>query len=247
MLKYALITAVLIVLVATEIKAETLVIPPEIPTALELSNRDINRIVCPGTINDLIFSEEKRMTGHFSGNNAFIKFKVEQLGEKEFSYADTPSELFVVCDNTVYTMITTPQDIPSVTLRLTPAQGKNLQKNIADFKELPLEKRVLQVIHEAYNEIFPSSYGVTDMGVSVTLTPDLEIRLIQVVDVDGVGLRLKKYAVKSLVQHELTVEEKTFLTPQVSNSILAVAVDTHNLQAGASTLAFVVEQKEQDQ
>jgi conjugal transfer pilus assembly protein TraK len=245
--KYALITAVLIVFTATGIKAETLVVPPEIPTSLELSNRDINRIVCPGTINDLIFSEEKRMTGHFSGNNAFIKFKVEQLGEKDFSYADTPSELFVVCDNTVYTIITTPKDIPSVTLRLAPAQGKNLQKNIADFKELPLEKRVLQVIHEAFSGIFPSSYRVTETSVPVTLTPDLEVKLIQIVDVDGVGLRLKKYAVKSLVQHELMVEEKTFLTPQIGNTLLAVAVDTHDLQIGASTLAFVVEQKEQDQ
>ena len=247
MLKNVLITAALIVLAAAEIKAETLLIPPEIPTALELSNRDINRIVCPGTINDLIFSEEKRVTGHFSGNNAFIKFKVEQLDDKEFSYADTPSELFVVCDNTVYTMIATPKDISSVTLRLSPAQGKNLLKNIADFKELPLEKRVLQVIHEAYSGIFPSSYRVTETGVPVILTPDLEVKLIQTVDVDGIGLRLKKYAVKSLVQHELTVEEKTFLSPQISNALLAVAVDTHNLRAGASTQAFVVEQKEQDQ
>lgn len=246
-MKYVVMTAVLLVLAAIEIKAESLIIPPEIPTALELSNRDINRIVCPGTINDLIFSEEKHITGHFSGNNAFVKFKVEQLGEDEYSYAEIPSELFVVCDNTVYTLIITPMDIPSVTLRLAPAQARNLQKNIADFKELPLEKRVLQVIQEAYSGNFSTSYRITEAGIPVPLTPDLEVKLVQIVDVDGVGLRLKKYAVTSLLQHELTVEEKTFLSPQVSNALLAVAVDTHRLPAGASTTAFVVEQKEQDQ
>jgi len=245
--KYVVMTAVLLVLAAIEIKAENLIVPPEIPTALELSNRDINRIVCPGTINDLIFSEEKHITGHFSGNNAFVKFKIEQLGEDEYSYAEVPSELFVVCDNTVYTLIITPMDTPSVTLRLAPAQAKNLQKNIADFKELPLEKRVLQVIQEAYSGNFSTSYRITEAGIPVPLTPDLEVKLVQIVDVDGVGLRLKKYAVTSLVQHELTVEEKTFLNPQVSNALLAVAVDTHKLPAGASTTAFVVEQKEQDQ
>ena len=247
MVKYVVMTAVLLVLAAIEIKAENLIVPPEIPTALELSNRDINRIVCPGTINDLIFSEEKHITGHFSGNNAFVKFKIEQLGEDEYSYAEVPSELFVVCDNTVYTLIITPMDTPSVTLRLAPAQAKNLQKNISDFKELPLEKRVLQVIQEAYSGNFSTSYRITEAGIPVPLTPDLEVKLVQIVDVDGVGLRLKKYAVTSLVQHELTVEEKTFLSPQVSNALLAVAVDTHKLSAGASTTAFVVEQKEQDQ
>ena len=34
------------------------VIPAEVPTAVELSNTDINRIVCPGPMNDLIFSKE---------------------------------------------------------------------------------------------------------------------------------------------------------------------------------------------
>ena len=45
----------------------------EVPTMVQLSNKDINRIVCPGPMSDLIFSKEKGITGHFSGNNAFIK------------------------------------------------------------------------------------------------------------------------------------------------------------------------------
>ena len=53
---------------------------------------DINRIVCPGPMNDLIFSQEKGMTGHFSGNNGFIKFKIEDSGD-DYVYADTQSEL----------------------------------------------------------------------------------------------------------------------------------------------------------
>ena len=34
---------------------------PEVTTAVDLSSSDINRIVCPGTINDLIFSKEKAL------------------------------------------------------------------------------------------------------------------------------------------------------------------------------------------
>ena len=38
-------------------------IPAEVPTMVELSSREINRIVCPGQMSDLIFSEEKGLTG----------------------------------------------------------------------------------------------------------------------------------------------------------------------------------------
>ena len=44
-------------------------IAAEMPTIVQLSNRDINRIVCSGPMSDLIYSEEKGVTGHFSGNS----------------------------------------------------------------------------------------------------------------------------------------------------------------------------------
>ena len=142
MAKIFLATAVLILTLAGNCLASD-VIQAEIPTAVKLSNRDINRIVCPGPMNDLIFSQEKAMTGHFSGNNGFIKFKIEDSGS-EYIYADTQSELFVVCNNAVYTLLVTPADIPSVTLRLASPNGDTFKKNIAHFQKMPLEKQALR-------------------------------------------------------------------------------------------------------
>ena len=223
-----------------------IVIPAEIPTAVELSNVDINRIVCSGPMTDLIFSQEKGMTGHFSGNNAFIKFKIEDMGG-EYIYASEQSELFVVCNNTVYTLIVTPTKIPSVTIRLASPRGDSFRKNIAHYKNLPLEKQALQIIREAYDGAYPSSYRVSEPAKVESLSPDLEVTLTQVVDVDGVGLRLKKYSVRSLVKDPITVGEKLFLTSSVSGSILAVAIEDHNLNASQTTRVFVVDQKEQPQ
>ncbi len=90
MTNFFFIAAILIISAAGNCLADT-TIPAEIPTAVELSNIDINRIVCPGPMSDLIYSQEKGMTGHFSGNNAFIKFKIEDVGG-EYSYADEQSE-----------------------------------------------------------------------------------------------------------------------------------------------------------
>lgn len=245
-----MVKAIFIVLIAAatltgieNVYAEAVILA-EVPTTVELSNTDINRIVCPGPMNDLIFSKEKGMTGHFSGKNAFIKFKIEDNGI-DYVYADKPSELFVVCNNSVYTLIVTPVEIPSVTLRLASPRGNTFKKNIAHYKNLPLEKRALQIIGEAYNGDYPSSYQVAEPEKQIILSADLNTTLMQVVDVDGVGLRLKKYLVKSLSPKAITLDEKTFLSPSISSSILAVAVENHTLAPDEITRVFVVDQKEQ--
>jgi conjugal transfer pilus assembly protein TraK len=238
--------SILLMAMAThQVQADNNIVPPEIPTAIDLSNHDINRIVCPGKINDLIFSEEKGLTGHFSDNNAFVKFKIEQRGSERI-HAATPSELFLVCENTVYTMIANPKDMPSVTLRLAAAQEKALSANIQAFKELPLEKRVLQVIREAYNRTYPSGYRIVETGTPLLLSPEFEILLTQTINIDGIGLKLKELTAKSQMEREARIDEAFFLNAKFSDSLLAVAVDSHILQPGESTRIFVVEQKELD-
>ena len=146
MIKHIALTTVSTLIFAASVIADS-VITPEVPTIVELSNHDINRIVCPGQMTDLIFSKEKGLTGHFSGNNAFIKFKIEDSGD-EYIYADTPSELFVVCNSAVYTLIVAPMDISSVTVRLSSPKGDTFKKNIVHYKNLPLEKQALQIIRK---------------------------------------------------------------------------------------------------
>lgn len=227
-------------------RAEDGAISPEVPHATELSNRDINRIVCPGRINDLIFSEEKGLTGHFSDNNAFIKFKIEQLGSEK-RYASAESELFVVCDGMVYTLIVTPKDMPSATIRLAQAQDRQMVANIEAFKELPLEKRVLQLLREAYTQNFPPGYRVAKMATPVSLSPDVDLQLTTQVNVDGIGLQLKEFLATSRGDRQTRIEEKIFLKPQIGTALLAVAVVDHQLHPGESTRVFVIEQKESPQ
>ncbi len=240
-----IIPFVVVVLLFTATARADTVIPAEVATPVELSNHDINRIVCPGPMTDLIFSREKGLTGHFSGNNAFIKFKIEKNGD-EYVYTTTPNELFVVCNGAVYTLIATPRDIPSVTLRLASAKGKRFKHNIARYRKMPLEKQALQLIREAYAGSCPSSYRITPASgkSSLSLSPHLETTLQRTIDVEGVGLRLKQYRVKALGIKPVAVDETMFLTSAVSPSILAVAVEDHTLNRGASIRVFVVEKKE---
>lgn len=218
-------------------------VPAEVPTLVELSDREINRIVCPGQMTDLIFSEEKGLTGHFSGNNAFIKFTAEEMGGK-LNYSKEPSEIYAVCNGSVYTIIGAPMEINAVTVRLALPKSETVDKNIARYKNMPLEKQALQLIKEAYDGVFPSSYQVKDEDVPVQLCPDLDLVRQQMVEVDGIGLRLKSFKVTSRLTTEIALTEKTFLTTVVGNPILAVAIEDHTLRPQQSTRVFVVEQKD---
>ena len=219
-------------------------IAPEMPTSVQLSNRDINRIVCSGPMSDLIFSEEKGITGHFSGNSAFIKFKAEEFNGM-LTYAETPSELFIVCNGAVYTLIAEPQEISSVTLQLAAPAKDSFKKNIDHYKNMPLEKQVLQIIKEGYEGGYPSSYKVSNAHTLVPLCGDLSVNLMQTVDVEGVGLRMKQFKVASTKNEKMELQEKTFLSLGISESILAVAIEDQVLDTGEATRVFVVEKREQ--
>ena len=218
-------------------------VAPDVRTTVEVSNRDVNRFVCPGTMQDMIYSKEKDITGHFSKSDAFIKFKITQIGTEKH-YATDENELFLVCDGSVYTIITKPTDMPSTTVRLIPPAGNSFKQNVAMFKNMPLEKQALHIIRQAYGDQYPSSYKVTEAQQEVIIRPDLHVLLQQYVDVEGVGLRLKRYDITSSAVKGISVKETDFLRSNISPSILAVAIEDHTLQPGESTKLFVVEKKE---
>ena len=217
-------------------------IPPEVTTAVELSATDVNRIVCPGTINDLIFSKEKGIEGHFVGNNAFVKFSILVDAEGK-EYTTTPSELFVSCGGAVYSLIATPKFIPSVTLRLAPPPAVDLKQNIEHYQALPFEKKVLQLIREAYLGEFPESYQVTMADALVALSDDLSVRLTKTVEVEGAGLRLKEYLARSADGGSRRITEREFLRPTMGERIVAVVVENQDLEPGQSSRVFIVEQR----
>ncbi len=238
-----LYTAVILLsLCGTNVQAAQSV-APDVRTTVKISNHDVNRFVCPGTMQDMIYSKEKDITGHFSKSDAFIKFKITQIGSEE-KYATNDNELFLVCDGNVYTIITQPTNMPSTTVHLIPPAGDSFKQNVAMFKNMPLEKQALHIIRQAYGEQYPSSYKITEAEQQVIIRPDLDVLLKQYVDVEGIGLRLKRYTISSMVTEEIRVKETDFLRSNVSSSLLAVAIEDHTLRPQESTRVFVVEKKE---
>lgn len=218
-------------------------VAPDVRTMIKVSNRDVNRFVCPGIMQDMIYSKEKDISGHFSKKDAFVKFKIKKIGGST-EYATADNELFLVCDGNVYNVIAQPASIPSTTVRLTPPEGDSFKQNLALFKNMPLEKQALHIIREAYSEHYPSSYKITEKMQKVAIRPDIEVHLNQYVDVEGVGLRLRRYDVQSVASASIKVTETDFLRSTISPALLAVAVEDHTLRPRQKTRVFVVEKRE---
>jgi conjugal transfer pilus assembly protein TraK len=216
---------------------------PEVTTAVDLSSTDVNRIVCPGTINDLIFSKEKGVEGHFTGNNAFVKFSILVEADAGKQYSTTPSELFVNCSGAIYSLIGTPKRIPSVTVRLSPPAATDLKQNIDRYQALPFEKKVLQLIREAYLGEYPESYRVKVADAEVAVSADLTVRLTKTLEVEGAGLRLKEYLARPAAGRSVRITERDFLRPGMGERIVAVVVENQGLEPGQSSRVFIVEQR----
>ena len=218
-------------------------VSPEITTQVHLSNSDINRVICPVDIKDVVYSEEKGLAVNLSGKNAFVKFLVVKKDGKEM-YSTTPSELYFVCDGQVYTMIASPARIPAQTVQLVPGKAGTARKNMELYGELPFEKKVITIIKRVYTNDVPDSFTKTAVNRKLDIFKDLEVTLRSVYAIEGEGLRVKEFEVRIAPASTLgtiSFKESDFLRIDVSIHPVAVSVESMTLKNGELSRVFVVE------
>ncbi len=222
------------------------VLLPEVTTKVKLSNTDVNRLVCPDGIRDVVFSQEKGVKVKITDGNAFIKFQVIKKGE-EMIYTEVPSEFYVVCGEDIYSLIGMPQRVPAQTIRLSSGKKQKVQQNLAIFSGMPLEKKILTLIRQTYTDQLPESYLVREIERQVDLFPALWMSFIREVVVEGEGLAVREYRV-SLRRgtEQMRLSEKEFLRSELTHQPLAVAVDELLLRSGAQSRVFIVERRDSD-
>lgn len=219
---------------------------PEIATVVDMSNTDVNRVICPdksGEVN-VVYSTEKGLIAKVVENNVFIKFNVlkkkEGIQEETF-YKTTPSEMYIICGGEVFSLIVMPKNIPTQVIKLSTGERERIKQNVKAFAGMPFEDRVLDLIISAYKDSIPSGYTVERRMTDVPLYENMRIVMQRVVSVDGTGLRLIEYQVKSL-KDNIRVDESTFLRPEISGRIpVAIALEDHVLTPLRPVRLFVVE------
>lgn len=205
--------------------ATEMFVDPETSTPIKVSNRDVNRVHCPGAIEDVIWSNEKPMSVSPAKNgNVFVKFLVRRQGEKEVA-TTMPADLHVVCNGQVYTMILYPKPSDSVTIHLGRGKAEALRAVNDEWGALPLEERVKRITLAMYREETPSGFSRSPTRGArrdVQLYQGMSVQGVYEMRAPGLGLNATEYRV--VVNQATTLDERDFLLPQFGN-VVGITVD----------------------
>jgi len=235
---------------ASHIAGLPIEIHPERVVWIDLSNTDVNRVVCTeGEIGNVYFSLEKGIEVSVEGKEAYIKFKILQLPEGGRKYVTTPSEFYVICAGETYGFIARPKKIPSRTIYLV-SPGKKFRKYADPFKRSPYDKALVAVVGAVFRDRIPPSwekakdfhpYSMQSLLEAGDRIVPVNIRERQRFRIPGLPVVVRIFSVENPGKYLVQVNEKIFLRPGFVVNPIAVSLREHSIPPGLATKAVVVE------
>ncbi|ANA41761.1 hypothetical protein A2G06_16600 (plasmid) [Geobacter anodireducens] len=222
------------------------VVPPETSTVVLMNNSDVNRIVCPVDIKDVVFLKEKGVSVKVTGKDAFVNFRFVKKGEKTL-YATEPTEMYVVCGQDTYNLVVVPKsNVPPQTVRLSSGIERKIKSNSDLLGGLPFEKKVMRVVKDVYTDQLADSYSATEIKKQVGNWQEITIIHKRNVDIEGEGLRVKEYETL-LRQGQLPfkLSEKIFTKKPFAENPVAISLEKHIVRPGETVRIFIVEQRQE--
>lgn len=217
----------------------TIEILPEATTKVDLSSIDINRIVCPADIKDVVYSKEKGLNVRIQGRNAFFKFTLAKEDSRKV-YAAIPVEVYVVCGDDVYTMIAYPKRIPAQVVKLSKGKLDAVKKNMGMFNGVPFEKKVMTILKTIFTDAMPDSFNVTVINKPFNVFQQVDLILKRIITVEGEGIKVKEYTAQA--KTDVYLKEKDFLRTDLTTKTIAVSMSALNLKKDETSRILMVEQ-----
>jgi len=211
---------------------------PETTTKVELSNIDINRIICSTEIKDVVFSKEKGLNVKIQGKNAFLKYVIIKDNNEEI-YVTLPNELYVVCNDEVYSMIIYPKKIPAQIVNLTKGKQEKIKKNLELFSNMPHEKKILTMIKYILTDNIPESFNIVQINQQIEKFNEIQIIYNRFIIIEGEGIKIKEYTLTA--NKDIYLKEKQFLTSDFTNIPYAIVLEDINLKKGQKTKLLIIE------
>lgn len=217
--------------------AQTITALPDQTSAIRLSNRDINHLVCQsGEIEDVKFSAEKAIAVEKAGADAWVKFLVKEsddAGQVTRTYVTAPSEFFVTCNGAIYPLYAEPSDIPAQTVLLAPGPAQRARANDELLAPLVEEGRAVSVTLSLLQDRVPASFSqvaTSAKPILLAAAPALRLTERRRVLVEGAGLSASEYWVEASTDSE--IDERIFLDATLGARIFSVTLDRLSLKAG---------------
>jgi len=241
--------------VAEKIASLPVEIYPEKTVWIELSNTDVNRIVCVnGKIGNIFFSQEKGMIVKISGNEAYIKFKslLDPLTNK-ITRITTPAEFYIRCAGKTYSFIAKPKAIPTKTVYLV-----DIAKKVEPPKELlekaSVDEAIVKIIRQVFLDRIPLYWEKPEKFLPVLLQKTVldpnsneqaTIRIIETVRyrIPGVPILVRVFKIRLLdLNKYVQINEKLLLDERLTKNPIAISVLDHWLMSDKrETRAVIIE------
>lgn len=231
-------------------QSQPIVALPDQSSAIRLSNRDINHLICVGgEIEDVKFSAEKAIAVERAGADAWVKFLVKETddaGQVTRSFVTAPSEFFVACNGAIYPLYAEPADIPAQTVTLVPGTRQRSQANSELLAPLVEEERAVSITLSLLQDRIPASFSdIAPRNDAFSLTgldgADLVER--RAVQIEGAGLSASEYLIRAA--HPIHLDERLFLDAALGSTIFAITLDRSDLKPNETARLIVIRRGEQ--
>ena len=235
---------------ASHIAGLPIEIHPEKIVWIDLSNTDVNRVVCTeGEIGNVYFSLEKGIEVSVEGREAYIKFKILQLPEGDRKYVTTPSEFYIVCAGETYGFIARPKKIPSRTIYLV-SPNKKLQKYVDPFQKSPYDRALVIIVRAVFKDQIPPAweeirsfhpYSMQSLLEAGEEVVPVNIRERRRFKIPGLPVVVRIFSVENPGDCLVRINERMFLQPGFVVNPIAVSLREHSVPPGLATVAVVLE------
>lgn len=223
-----------------ESDATTQVIYDEGFQAVEVSMKDISRLVCFSDITRTVYSKEKGLEIKSEGKDAFIKnLPVESVdpgsGKISLRYDKRPKEIYIICGGRTFSLLLIPRDIPAVTVYLK-TRHSDKEKASRYEQATDHENTMFRLIKDVYHEDLPDGYEVEEVNTLVH----------KYIEADVIHRRTytgDRFQVREFIIHAKTpvaLDELLLLeTLKVGNPVAITLVDS-SLESNQQTRVIVV-------
>ncbi len=229
----------------SEEKTNSTYIYPGVLTRTPISISDQNLLTCRnGKINDRVFSAEKPLifTPSKNKNTAFIKLQAKQnTATGKLLYYTDPVDLYVTCDDEIYSLLLLPTKTHSQHIILDGGRGKELAQKANGYRELPLEEVIIDMLDKVHtdDQVTGTFHRVNNPEPKwVNITPKTKALLKSSYNIEGIGIAVHQLALRASDADSL--HETDLLRSQLKQNIIGVRIYKHFLPRNGTTTAYIV-------
>lgn len=218
---------------------------PETKTAISVSAIDINRVSCQGgQISSVDYAKGSGLTHtvHQNKKNAIFLFqKLDKGGVIEL--ASVPISVLIGCNGYYYPLVFNPAKIDTQSVNLSlPTDELEAKEQIKLLTGLSHEDVIVQLIKRSRKSTMFSKNNLDKSSAIFLFKDKVKLQLHQIYQekIPGTPYQLLRFVI--VAKNDINnLNEKDFLSNELSHDIAAASLDSYHLKANEWTILHLIE------